>query len=189
VRAALVIAVILVLGSWVGLRHLPGEAKAEPITANVRPQEIVSVSLDGRGLPTAALRAALETRAGTLIELATVQRDRESLRGVLVARGYLVAQVELPRVTFGPGGAVYVTFPISLGPQFRIRRITIEGATAVEAGVQTLGVGEVADARGIGLARRSLEERLLVRGKHTIVESRLLPDAPTGLVDVALAAH
>lgn len=181
-------ALVLAAG-WVAISHLPDEAAAEPVAANVRPQEILSVSIDGRGLPMAALRDVLETQAGTLIDLSTVQRDRAALTKVLVDRGYLAARVDPPRVMFGAGGAVYVTFPVAQGPMFRIRSIRVAGASANEAGVVTLAGGEVADADRIALTRRAVEARLKVRGKQDAVEASLALDSAAGLVDIQLTAR
>jgi hemolysin activation/secretion protein len=176
-------------GGWVAIRHLPDDAQAEPVAVGVRPQEVLSVSLDGRELPVAALRDVLETRAGTLIDLATVQRDRAALTKVLSDRGYLAARVDQPRVTFGAGGAVYVTFSITQGPLFKIRNISVSGASASEAGVVTLAGGEVADADRIALTRRAVEARLKVRGKQGAVQASLALDTAAGLVDLQLTAH
>lgn len=179
----------VVLAGWVGIRHLPDEAQAEPVAENVRPQEILSVALDGRQLPMAALRDVLETRVGSMIDLATVQRDRKALTDTLVERGYLAAQVGEPRVTFGAGGAAYVTFPIQQGPLFRIRKVSVQGASSAEAGVVTLCQGEVADAARIALARKAVEERVRVRGKQHAVSASLSLDRAAGLVDLQLTAR
>ena len=188
-RAVLLLSVIVLAAGWVGIRHLPDEAQAEPVVLDVRPQEVLSVALDGRGLPMAALRDVLETQAGALIDLATVKRDRVALTDVLVSRGYLAARVEDPRITFGAGGAVYVTFPIKQGPLFRIRNVTVVGASAAQIGVVTLAAGEVADADRIALARKSVEERLRVRGKQDAVAASLALDTTAGVVDLQLTAR
>jgi outer membrane protein assembly factor BamA len=185
----LAIATSVALGGWAVIRHLPDEAQADP-TRFVRPQEIQSVSLDGRDLPLAALRDVLETRAGELIDMQAVARDRVALEQVLVARGYLAARVVEPRVTFGAGGAVYVTFAIDQGRLFRIHSVTIAGASDLEAGIVTLGPGDVADASRIALARQALEARLAIRlGVRQLerVAVTLTPDLANGLVDVVLS--
>src|SRR5690606_19430341 len=115
VRSLLLLLVLAVAGGVAVIRHLPEEAQAEPARVS-RPQEIASVALDGRDLPTAALREVLATRAGELIDLEALARDRRALEAALVARGHLAAKVGEPRVTFGTGGAAYVTFPVSQGP-------------------------------------------------------------------------
>jgi hypothetical protein len=191
VRPLLVLVAIvasLALGGWAVIRHLPDEAQADP-TRFVRPQEIQSVALDGRDLPLAALRDVLETRAGELIDMQAVARDRLALEQALVARGYLAAHVAEPRVTFGAGGAVYVTFPVDQGRLFRIRSVTITGASDLEAGVVTLGQGDIADASRIALARQALESRLGVRRQVGRVAVTLTPDHVNGLVDVVLSSE
>jgi hemolysin activation/secretion protein len=189
VRSLLLFLALVVVGAWAVIRHLPAsEAKAEASAAAGRPQEIQSVSLDGRGLPLAALRDVLETKAGQLVDLATLSRDRAVLEEALIARGYLAARVADARVTFGAGGATFVTFPIEPGPMFRIRNVTVTGASAQEAGVVTLGAGETADAARITQARQALEARLGVRSQRSLVLTRLAPDMAAGLVDIELAA-
>ncbi len=186
----MILMAIVLAARWVAIRHLPDdEAQAAPVAGDVRPQEVLSVSLDGSGLPMAALRDVLETQPGTLIDLAAVQRDRAALTKVLVDRGYLAARVETARVTFGAGGAVYVTFPIAQGPLFRIRNINVAGASASEAGIVTLAGGEVADADRIALTRRAVEARLKVRGKQDAVDATLALDVIAGLVDIQLTAR
>jgi hemolysin activation/secretion protein len=189
VRSLLLFLALVVVGAWAVVRHLPeSQAGAGASVVGVRPQEIRSVSLDGRGLPLAALRDLLSTRAGDLVDLATLARDRAVLEEALVARGYLAAKVDDARVTFGAGGATFVTFPIETGPMFRIRNVTVSGARAQDAGVVTLGAGETADAARITQARQALEARLGVRSQRSLVLARLVPDVATGLVDVELSA-
>lgn len=187
-RAVLLLLALAIGAGAVVIRHLPeNEAQAEPTRA-VRPQEIQSVSLDGRDLPVAALRDAMATKAGQLVDLARLARDREVLQQLLVERGHLAAKVAEPRLTFGAGGAAYVTFAIEQGPQFRIRNVTVMGAPAEDAGVVTLGTGEVADGHRISLARQALEARLQVRGTQSVVTAKLVPDVAAGLVDIVLSA-
>lgn len=185
----MILMALALAAGWVVLQHLPDEAQAEPVARDVRPQEVLSVSLDGRELPVAALREVLETQPGTLIDLAAVQRDRVALTKVMVDRGYLAARVETPRVTFGAGGVVYVTFSITQGALFRIRNIAVAGASAHEAGILTLASGEVADADRIALTRRAVEARLKVRGKQHAVDAALALDTAAGLVDIQLTAR
>lgn len=190
-RSLLLFLALVAVGAWAVIRHLPesqAQAGASAIVSGVRPQEIRSVSLDGRGLPLAALRDVLQSKAGQLVDLATLARDRAVLEETLVARGYLAAKVDEARVTFGAGGATFVTFPIETGPMFRIRNVTVTGARAQDAGVVTLGAGETADAARITQARQALEARLGVRSQRSLVLTRLVPDVAAGLVDVELTA-
>jgi hypothetical protein len=187
VRSLLVLLALAAAGTWAVIRHLPeSEAQAEVITV-ARPQEIQSVSLDGRNLPLAALRDVLTTRPGNLIDLDALARDRAVLEQTLVERGYLAAHVTDARVTFGAGGATYVTFPVEQGPMFHIRNVTVSGANAQDAGVVILGTGEPADASRLTLARQALEARLEVRSKHSVVVTKLAPDLAAGVVDVELS--
>ena len=188
-RAVLILTAIGLGLGYVGVRHLAEDAQAEPVQLDVRPQQILSVALDGRGLPTAALREVLETRAGGLIDLATVERDRVALTQTLVARGYLTAKVAEPRVMFGAGGAVYVTFPIQQGTLFRIRAVTVEGASAAEAGIVTFDGGDIADADRIARARKAVEERVRVRGTQHAVTAELVLDGANALADLRLTAR
>lgn len=189
-RALLALMTIALAAGWAGIRYLPTDAQAEPVVLNARPQEIRSVALDGdRGLPVGALRDVLETKAGGLIDLAAVKRDRAALQAELVERGFLAATVGEARVTFGAGGVVYVVFPIQQGPVFHLRHVTVEGAKATEAGIVTFAGGDVADADRIARARKAVEERLLVRGKQHVVEASLSLDAAAGVADLTLSAR
>lgn len=186
-RPLLLLVALALVGGWVFIRHLPEEAQAEP-TYGARLQEVSSVSFDGRDLPVAALRAALTTRPGQLVDLDALTRDRVVLEEVLVGRGYLSAKVADPRVTFGAGGAVFVTFAIEQGPLYRIANVTVTGASAEDAGVVTLGAGDVADAHRIALARQALEARLRVRDTHRAVHVELRPDPERAVVTIELVA-
>jgi outer membrane protein assembly factor BamA len=186
VRSLLVLLALAAAGAWGVIRHLPeSEAQAEVQTV-ARSQEIQSVSLDGRNLPLAALRDVLTTKAGSLIDLDALARDRSVLEETLVARGYLAAHVADARVTFGVGGASFVTFAIEQGPMFHIRDVRVSGASNLDAGVVTLGAGEPADASRMTLARQALEARLKVRSKHSSVVTKLAPDLRAAVVDVEL---
>jgi hypothetical protein len=187
VRSLLLLLGLAAAAAVLVIRHLPeSEAQAEAITVT-RPQEIQSVSLDGKNLPLAALRDVLTTRAGSLIDLGALARDRSLLEETLVARGHLAAHVAEARVTFGAGGATFVTFPIEQGPMFHIRNVSIHGASVEDAGVVTLGAGEPADASRLTLARQSLQARLEVRSQHSLVVTTLAPDLAAGVVDVELS--
>lgn len=185
-RALLVCLVITVATAAAVIWNLPAQVQPESF-AVAHSQEIRSVSLDGRGLPLAALRDLLTTRTGAAIDLAALARDRAALEDALVARGYLSAHVDDARVTFAFSGAL-VTFAIAQGPLFRIRNVAITGATARDAGIVALGGGETADAFHISLARQALEQRLRARGKRRVVVATIAPDARAGLVDIELAA-
>jgi outer membrane protein assembly factor BamA len=187
VRSLLLLLVLAAAGVVIVVHQLPeSAAQAEAITV-ARPQEVQSVSLDGRNLPLAALREVLTTKPGMLVDLDALARDRSLLEETLVARGYLAAHVDQARVTFGAGGATFVTFPIAQGPMFHIRNVSVNGASEHDAGVVTLGTGEPADASRLSLARQALQARLEVRSEHSLVVTRLAPDLEAGVVDVELS--
>jgi outer membrane protein assembly factor BamA len=188
VRSLFLLLALAFGGGYLALRHAPERDAQADAMAPAQPQQIQSVSLDGRDLPVAALREALTAKPGDMIDLAALERDRLSLEDTLVARGYLAAHVAAPRVSFGPTGATFVTFPIEQGALYRIRNVTVTGASDTEAGVVTLGSGETADAARIGHARQALESRLDVRSKSAAVDVKLTPDRGAGVVDIELVA-
>jgi outer membrane protein assembly factor BamA len=192
VRVLLPLIAVVALGGWVGIRQLPDGERVAATSSTVRRQEIASIALDGKGLPLASLRDVLTSRAGDLIDLGALARDRSALSDVLVARGYLRARVGDPRVTFGADGAAYVTFPIDQGAQYRIGRVTVAGASADAAGVLSISEGDLADGTHIALARHALEERLRVRAgaASVTVDATLSIDDARRIADVQLvAAH
>lgn len=187
-RSLFVLLALAFGGGYLALRHPPERDAQADATTPAQQQQIQSVSLDGRDLPVAALREVLSTKAGDMIDLSALERDRVALEETLVGRGYLAAHVADARVTFGATGATFVTFPIVQGALFRIRNVSVTGATEAEAGVVTLGSGETADAARIGHARQALESRLDVRTKSAAVEVKLAPDRAAGVVDIQLVA-
>lgn len=187
-RSLLVLLPLAALAGWVGVRHLSArDADAEPARVN-RAQEIQSVAIDGRGLPMASLRELLTTHAGEQIDTAKLGHDREALEQELVDRGYFAAHVRDAQVSYDATGAAFVTFRIEQGPQFRVRSITVTGATAKDAGVIALEAGEIASADRIQLARSTLSDRLEASGKHLSVAANVHEDAATAVVDIELVA-
>jgi outer membrane protein assembly factor BamA len=186
VRSFVALVAVAMLAGWLGIRHLPTRAEAD-VVPSVRPREVQSVAFDGRALPLTVLRSVLTTQAGELVDDAKLGRDREALVAALAARGYLAARVDAPRVVVGESGA-FVTFAIDLGVQFRVRTVSVAGAVQRDAGVITLAAGEVFAAERVARAREALADRLAARGKHSVVEARVLPDLAAGVVDVELVA-
>jgi outer membrane protein assembly factor BamA len=164
---------------------MDGRTTAEPARRAHR-QEISSVSLDGRGLPMASLRELLTTHAGETIDTAKLAHDRDALQAALEARGYLAAKVHPAKVTYDDGA--FVTFAIEQGPLFRVRDVTVSGATEKDAGVVTIGPGEIATADRIRIARESVAERLSVRGKRAEVRASVHLDTAAAVVDIDFAA-
>src|SRR5436190_12636000 len=116
----MLLAAVVVAGTWLAARHLPhGEARADASpTADVRTQEIVSISIDTpqtrtsleRRLPISELRGVLTSKPGDLLDATKLDVDRRALQDRLAAHGYLAAQVAPASVTFGRNGAAYVVF-------------------------------------------------------------------------------
>ncbi|HEY5945992.1 MAG TPA: POTRA domain-containing protein [Kofleriaceae bacterium] len=187
-RSLVVITALALAGGWFAIRHLPATAEADVTTAS-RLREVQSIAFDGRALPTADLRAALITRTGEVVDAEKLAADRIALTAALAARGYLAAQVKPAQVVYGDGGAAFVTFAVEQGPLFRVRSVKVAGATQLEAGVVTLGAGEVAIAHRIERARDALADRLSARGKHrAVVVANVSPDPAAGVVDIELVA-
>jgi hypothetical protein len=186
-RSVLLLVLLAAAGTWVGVQEVPATAEAaQPSLVPV--QQIQSVAIDGRGLPLAALRAVLTSHPGDLIDGARLERDRLALEAELAARGHLAARVEPATITYGTDGGAFVMYQIDKGPVFRLRSVTVAGATAREAGVVTLRVGDDALASRIEGARQTLAETLSHRGKATQVTATVQTDAAAGLVDVELSA-
>jgi outer membrane protein assembly factor BamA len=178
-------AIVLALG-WVAIRHLPRTAEAEVVHV-ARPHEVQGVAFDGRSLPVGLLRDQLATHPGDVVDFENLARDREALVKVLAARGYLAAQVQPARVVYSDGGA-FVTFSIELGPEFRVRSVTVAGAAPLDAGVVTLAAGEIVMTDRISRAREALADRLAARGKPSDVVARLSMDHTSATVDIELVA-
>lgn len=171
------------------IRHFPVEAEADPARPG-HAQEVRSISFDGRSLPTASLRTLLSTHVGERIDMAKLAHDRDVLERALVARGFYAAHVGDAQVVYDADGAAFVTFSIMQGPQFRVRSVTVTGATAEETGIVTLTKGEVIVAERVDQVRVALAERLAARaGRETEVVATVRPDVAAGVVDVTLAAR
>ncbi|MBV8758038.1 MAG: hypothetical protein JO257_12200 [Deltaproteobacteria bacterium] len=186
-RSLLVAGALVAASVWGVMRELPeGEAHAGPRAS--RPREVESVALDGpTDLPAAALRDVLATRSGDQLDSGRLAQDRVALQGALVARGYLAAQVGEPQVSFDEDGGAFVTFPIERGAQFHVRAVAIEGAAAKDAGVVTLGAGEVVSAPRLEEARQALATRLASRGKPSRVAVQMSTDA--GAADITFVVQ
>ena len=185
-------------GAWATVRHLPGSvsssaeapAAAEPSPAQISAQrEVQSIALDGgRGLPLASLRDCLATHQGDQLDAGRLAQDRAALEHELESRGYLAARVEPAIVTFSPSGGAYVTFPITAGPVFKLRSVTVKGAPIKDASVVTLIAGDEAVASRIERARVTLADALGRRGKPATITVALTTDAAAAAVDVELVA-
>lgn len=188
VRSLVLLTVVAVAVGYGVVRTLP-ESEAEAETTPGKPGEVGSIALDGRGLPTAALRSVLTTHAGDPLDDTKLDRDRAALAAALVARGYLDAQVQAAHVVYDSYGAAFVTFSIAAGPRFRVGEVTVTGAADHEAGMVTMVKGEPVTKERIEYARAALSDRLAARGKHVTVEVKLAADQAAHTVDVELVVH
>jgi len=188
VRPIVALFLCVAAASAVVVYELP-EGEAEGRTYTARPQEVVSVALDGHDLPVASLRSLLQTRTGDLLEADKLAGDRANLEAALVARGYLDAKVTPAQVSFDAAGAAFVTFAIQPGAMFHVRDVQIVGAAERDTGVVTLSRGAVAAADRVEQARAALAARLVARGRSGTVAVKLAPDAVTSSVDVVLAVN
>jgi outer membrane protein assembly factor BamA len=184
---SLLVVTLLAGVAVIGVVHsLPEREAAADVGRVARPQEVESVALEGRGLPLPALRAVLATRTGDIVDRAALDHDRAALAAVLVARGYLDAQVAPAHIDFDVNGGVFVTFAISQGPEFHVRSVELTGAGERDAGVVTLAAGQVAQADHLAQARDALADRLAARGKRRPVTIQVTPDHASATVDVQL---
>lgn len=164
------------------------ESQAEPVRAP-RPLGIESIALLGRDLPMPALRAAMQSQPGDVIDAARLDQDRSALEAALVARGYLAAKVEPPQIRFDADGGALVTYSIAKGALYRFRSVAVTGVTLRESGVVTLAAGDPALGERLTAAASALRERLAVRGKHHDVRVQLAMDERAAAVDVDLVVR
>jgi len=192
VRAILLLVVLVVGAGYAVIAQLPeGSAQAESwLVAHkaTRPQEIQSIAIDGRGVPSAQLRSALTSRAGEQLDAGKLAADRAALQEALAASGYLAAEVDPAVVTFDDAGGAFITFAVRQGALFHLRDVTVTGPAARAAGVITIAAGEVAEAARISGARQAVADAIARRGKSS-VEAKLHVDRAAAMVDVELATR
>ncbi|HEY4059736.1 MAG TPA: POTRA domain-containing protein [Kofleriaceae bacterium] len=189
-KKLLAIALLALIGGFVAVKTLPtdGEARADRVTP--RTGAIASISIDNHddNVPIAALRADLSTKLGETVDASKLATDRDAMRADLVGRGFLSAQVSSAQVVFASDGVAYVVFDVSLGQQYRVRTVTVQGATDKDA-VITIASGDDAIASRIESARTILAENLARRGKPHDVTVTTTVDHAAAVVDVALLTH
>jgi outer membrane protein assembly factor BamA len=194
VRTFAILAVLAAAIAYVAIRHLPEEASAHParpVPAQASRDGFVrGIAFEGEMLPVAALRAQLSVRPGDALDREALFRDRAALETYLASSGYLAAKVEPAQVHVEVGGAVYVTFAIAQGPRFHVRSVTVTGAAVKDAGVVTLGPGEIVSADRIARARDALVQRLAARGKRIAeVVANVALDHDAAVADIELVAR
>ncbi|HEX5058154.1 MAG TPA: POTRA domain-containing protein [Kofleriaceae bacterium] len=188
VRSFVIFTAVVIAAGWVGIRYLPETAQARAeVVRPAPPREVQSISFDGRGLSVSTLREALSTQTGEVVDTAKLAHDREAMTEALAARGFLAAQVSPAQVVYTDRGA-YVVFAVTQGPLFRVRSVTVTGASQLDAGVVTLGAGEIALADRITRAQEALADRLAARGKRSDVRVNVSMDLAQSVVDIELVA-
>lgn len=173
---------------WGATRLVPRNADAAEPVVHVHPNQIESVALEAPGLPAPELREVVASQPGKQLDDGTLARDREALRDALIDRGYLAARVG-DSISYGDAGGAYVTFTLSSGPRYRVRKVTLVGLTAQQAGVVTVGTGDPVEADRIARARVAIAERLAASGDHRDVTARVTRDDAAATVDLELAAQ
>jgi hypothetical protein len=185
-RTLALLAALVSVSAWGVVRHLPErEAQADTRPA-LDPRQVQSIALDGRDLPSSALRAAISTQIGELVDDARLERDRAAIQAELSARGHLAAKVAPASVTHGPRGGAYIVFDVEPGPLFHLRAVTVTGPGRRDAAVVRLAAGDEAIQARVALARQTLADTYLRHGGKR-VDLRVTPDAAAAALDVELA--
>lgn len=173
---------------WLLVLVAAGACSADPPAPpapQIPAQQIQSIAFDGgRKLPVAALRSAISTRVGDLVDSARLDRDRDALEAELAASGYLAAKVSAADVTFVERAGASIVFDIELGPLFHLRSVVVTGPGR-DADVVTLAAGDPAFQDRISRARQTLADGYARRGGGH-VELIMTPDLPAAVVDVVL---
>lgn len=187
-RTLALLTALVVIGAWGLIRHLPEEARADTRPV-IDQRQVQSIAIDGRrGLPISALRAAVSTKVGELLDDQRLALDRAAIAAELEGRGYLAARVAPASVTYGPRGGAYLVFDVEPGPMFHLRTVTVTGPGRRDAAVVRLAAGDEASRDRIALARQTLAESFLHRGGKG-VDLQVTADAATAELDVELATR
>jgi hypothetical protein len=195
-RAVAILAILVGAAAYALIQYAPhGEAEAK--TVAVPAQQIQSIAidpttaLDSRGLPTIALHAVLESKAGDMLDDAKLARDRDALETELAARGFLSAKVSPAAVTFAPDGGASIVFDVDRGPMYHLRSVTISGPGQRDASVVTIAAGDEAVRERLERARQILADSLARRNRKAApnVVLALRNDAAAAAVDVELVTQ
>lgn len=181
-RSIVVLTVVAIVCAFAVVHNLPeGDAYAAP--AVVKTKEVHSISIDGLGLPMAALRDAMETEVGAVVDTETLERDRLALARALTDRGYLAAKVAPPVVTFGTSGGALVVFDIDRGPLYHVRTISLDGQ-GWSTGVMPIVSGDAASVERLERVRQAVQATLGRHGTQLRVELAIEPDHADAMIDV-----
>ena len=187
-RSIAVLTVVAIACAFAVVHNLPdGDAYADPLV--VKTKDVHSISIDGgRGLPMAALRDAMETTVGAVVDTETLERDRHALARALADRGYLAATVAPPIVTFGKSGGALVVFDIDRGPLYHVRTISLDGQ-GWEAGVLPIGSGDEASVERLERVRQAVQATLARHGTVLRVRLAVEIDHADAMIDVRYSTH
>ncbi len=181
-RSIAVLTVVAIVGAFAVVHSLPeGDAYADP--AVVKTKEVHGISIDGLGLPMAALRDAMETEVGAVVDTETLERDRLALTRALADRGYLAAKVAPPIVTFGGSGGALVVFDIDRGPLYHVRTISLDGQ-GWTAGVMPIVSGDEASVERLERVRQAVQATLVRHGTQLRVGLAVEADHDDAMIDV-----
>lgn len=189
VHSIVALTLVAVAGAYGVVQSLPeGDAHADPLV--MKTKEVQSISIDGgRGLPESAMRDAMQTKIGSIVDTATLEQDRHLLEAQLAQRGYLHATVAPPTVTFSAEGGVCVVFDVERGPLFHIRNVRLEGPSWAEAGIVPIASGDEAVGERMIRVRDAAEATLARHGKPLAVTLTLETDHADAMVDVVLTTR
>ncbi len=185
-RTLVLLTALVAAGAWVAIRQLPQKEAQASAPPSIDPRGVLAIAIDGRNLPRHALRAAVSTKVGDLLDDRQLERDRAAIEAELEARGYLSARVAPPTVTRGPRGGAYIVFDVEPGPMFHLRSVTVTGPGQRDASVVRLAAGDEASQDRIARARQSLEDTFARRGGKQ-VELVVTTDEAAAALDVELA--
>lgn len=171
-RSVILAGLLLAGAAGVVAYELP-ERTAEADVRVSRPGEVLSIALDGKGLPLTELRSVMKTHVGDLVANDQLAADRTAVAAALVARGYLDASVQPAQVSYDQSGGVFVTYAVTTGALFHVRDVRVEGADEHDTGIVTIARGDVVRAARISEVRDAIATRLVSRGKPGSVAVQL----------------
>jgi hypothetical protein len=185
-RLLVLLTALVAAGAWVTIRQLPQKEAQADSTPSIDRRSVLAIAVEGRSLPRHALRAAVSTKVGDMLDSEQLERDRVAIEAELEGRGYLSARVAPATVTHGPNGGAYLVFDVEPGPMFHLRSVTVTGPGQRDASVVRLAAGDEAIGDRIARARQSLADTFARRGGKQ-VELLVTTDEAAAALDVELA--
>ncbi len=147
------------------------------------------VSADSLGLPSEALRSAMDTRVGRPLDWTALERDLAAMTASLSAAGFPLAAVTVESLTLRDSGGVALTLRLDRGGRVSLSEVTVVGNTSTRRSVilreARLRPGEPFSDEAFGRIR----ERLDRTGYFTSVAEPQLYVTPSGEAGVRLAVE